>query len=205
MVLSFFKKKSGFTLIELLIVVAIIAILAAIAIPNFLAAQIRAQVSRTQADMRSIATGLESYYVDSNKYPWAGLAYQQHSFNSRLIMLTTPVAYMSSIPPDPFAIRNSQFPFPSQNGVATYEYADRESAIAPFLEFAGTPPDQSPVFDSFFTSNTQWYLVSNGPDQRNVFQLGYSVPAGATNYVTVYTYDPSNGTVSNGDIWRYGP
>jgi len=61
--------KKGFTLIELLIVVAIIAILAAIAIPNFLQAQTRAKVSRAEADMRSIATALESYYVDHNEYP----------------------------------------------------------------------------------------------------------------------------------------
>lgn len=59
-------KNQGFTLIELLIVVAIIAILAAIAIPNFLAAQTRSKVSRTKADMRTIAVALESYFVDNN-------------------------------------------------------------------------------------------------------------------------------------------
>ncbi|MCC5875483.1 MAG: prepilin-type N-terminal cleavage/methylation domain-containing protein, partial [Candidatus Sumerlaeia bacterium] len=62
-------RKVGFTLIELLIVVAIIAILAAIAVPNFLEAQVRAKVSRVQADQRTIATALESYHVDNNKYP----------------------------------------------------------------------------------------------------------------------------------------
>lgn len=51
------RKNTGFTLIELLIVVAIIAILAAIAVPNFLEAQMRAKVSRTKADMRSMVTG----------------------------------------------------------------------------------------------------------------------------------------------------
>src|SRR6478609_11262839 len=58
----------GFTLIELLIVVAIIAILAAIAVPNFLEAQTRAKISRAKADMRTTVTALESYVVDWNNY-----------------------------------------------------------------------------------------------------------------------------------------
>src|SRR5690349_11907880 len=67
-VLSRISTKA-FTLIELLIVVAIIAILAAIAVPNFLEAQTRSKVSRAKADMRTMVTGLESYAVDNNKYP----------------------------------------------------------------------------------------------------------------------------------------
>ena len=62
----------AFTLIELLIVVAIIAILAAIAVPNFLEAQVRSKVSRAMADMRSLATALECYAVDYNRYPFQG-------------------------------------------------------------------------------------------------------------------------------------
>lgn len=62
--------KQAFTLIELLIVVAIIAILAAIAVPNFLEAQTRAKNSAARADMRSLATAIESYFVDHNKYAW---------------------------------------------------------------------------------------------------------------------------------------
>ena len=59
-------QKTGFTLIELLIVVAIIGILAAIAVPNFMNAQIRAKISRALADLRGIRTALESYAVDYN-------------------------------------------------------------------------------------------------------------------------------------------
>ena len=62
------RRVRGFTLIELLIVVAIIAILALIAVPNFLEAQTRAKVSRVRADMRSLATGQEAYMVDWNSY-----------------------------------------------------------------------------------------------------------------------------------------
>src|ERR1041384_5513540 len=62
-------NKRAFTLIELLIVVAIIAILAAIAVPNFLEAQVRAKVSREINDMRAVATALESYASDCNAFP----------------------------------------------------------------------------------------------------------------------------------------
>ena len=61
--------RDAFTLIELLIVVAIIAILAAIAVPNFLEAQVRAKVSRTISDMRTLNTAIEAYAVDFNLHP----------------------------------------------------------------------------------------------------------------------------------------
>ena len=91
----------GFTLIELLIVVAIIAILAAIAVPNFLEAQTRAKVSRGKADMRTIATALETYAVDYNKYPIGGWS------ENGLIVLTTPVAYLTALYEDVFLVKGT--------------------------------------------------------------------------------------------------
>jgi len=63
------RKNRGFTLIELLIVIAIIGILAAIAIPNLLNAVQRGKQKRTMSDMRTLATAVEAYTVDNNVYP----------------------------------------------------------------------------------------------------------------------------------------
>ena len=89
------QTSRGFTLIELLIVVAIIGILAAIAVPNFMNAQMRAQLARVKADFKSISTALHAYRVDNNDYPednW-GPCEDYHAY----ARLTTPVSYISSI------------------------------------------------------------------------------------------------------------
>src|SRR2546423_10620359 len=88
----------GFTLIELLIVVAIIAILAAIAVPNFLEAQMRAKVSASKANQRSLATGIESYRVDNGATP-PGPQYGMSSYyfwrQGFTQAMTSPVPYIS--------------------------------------------------------------------------------------------------------------
>src|SRR5690606_24337312 len=95
---------------ELLIVVAIIAILAAIAVPNFLEAQVRAKVSRVKNDHRAIATALESYYIDNNQYVEQGdttsntfptitdvnKVWGREGQKAIAWRLSTPIAYLSS-------------------------------------------------------------------------------------------------------------
>lgn len=170
----------GFTLIELLIVVAIIAILAGIAIPNFLEAQIRSKVSRVKAELRTIALGLESYHSDHNRYPPSTLVFRSR----RLRPLTTPIAYLSSVPQDVFQSQSAGGGPWRRSG--TYAYG-------------AMPIDEE----------SRWALASNGPDLNRdsnpiEFYPGYSEsiwenPETGFNYVR---YDPTNGTISNGDIWR---
>ena len=62
-------NKKGFTLIELMIVIAIIGILAAIAIPQFAAYRAKSYNSAAQSDLRNVLTVLEAYYADYQEYP----------------------------------------------------------------------------------------------------------------------------------------
>jgi type II secretion system protein G len=84
------RNSKGFTLIELLIVVAIIGIIAAIAIPNLLNAIDRGKQKRTMADLRSIGTAVESYAVDNNVYPVAA--------NAAALLPSVQPVYIKSMP-----------------------------------------------------------------------------------------------------------
>src|SRR5436190_20094460 len=119
-------KRTAFTLIELLIVVAIIAILAAIAVPNFLEAQVRSKVSRSKADIRTLATALEAYSVDNNAYPQCNSVDNciWHTPNPAYCTiferLSTPVAYISAgILADPFRSQYRSGAIDSQTGTYT--------------------------------------------------------------------------------------
>lgn len=88
--------KKGFTLIELLIVVAIIGILAAIAVPNFLNAQLRAKVAGTQSDLRVMMGAMQQYHLDNNSY------HAHRDGEAQQFPLTTPIPYLNGFLPDRF-------------------------------------------------------------------------------------------------------
>ena len=214
------KKMRGFTLIELLIVVAIIAILAAIAIPNFLDAQIRSKVSRVKTDQRSVATALESYFVDTNRYVgyavgneaangfaiptapgtgsdeagctliytfrvWSATSYRHHT-------LTTPLSYMSSYIRDIFA---------DTKGAGFGYYCDLNGWIV--TSFGPDTDENDP------TAPGDIRMTNNEPEVESVYNSVFSQPtltllclASSTAPNEAFTYDPTNGTISPGDIYR---
>jgi prepilin-type N-terminal cleavage/methylation domain-containing protein len=198
------RASKAFTLIELLIVVAIIAILAAIAVPNFLEAQTRAKVSRALADMRSLATAIEAYRVDSNRYPPRSITEVDTTMrritppplgrapttleDSRprsLSYLSSPVSYITSIPVDPFE-RVLTPPF------NTLEYWDNR---------------YSSVYFASEITRGGWILVSVGPDGGAGWGIagptfGYPDDMIPGNFPV--PYDATNGTVSLGNIFRLG-
>ncbi len=206
------KRNRGFTLIELLIVVAIIAILAAIAVPNFLEAQTRSKVSRVKADFRALSTALESYVVDTNYYPVGmNAAGMQTDLSwSNLTCLTTPVAYMTSVGfKDPFKPIGRFGPWlgygVSGNTSESYLYFYLGNGFSTaktnetWAEKDGVPAT---------SMRKAWVLSSNGPDRcQDELQRTALGPVSHGWSDAVYAnsiYDPTNGTNSGGDVGRTG-
>lgn len=196
------KNRKAFTLIELLIVVAIIAILAAIAVPNFLEAQVRSKVSRVHADMNTMATAAEIYRVDWNSYPLDGAILHtgqtiyptqnpSDMVNAHVFpgpCLTTPVAYLTSIPTDPFIRRGSN---PAHE---YYFYANLVQASRWLRTNMGMVP---PLIQMRVEAWGPWMMHSAGPDGNRMDVGSSSGPDIVLGY-----YDPTNGTISRGNILR---
>ncbi|MBN2329067.1 MAG: prepilin-type N-terminal cleavage/methylation domain-containing protein [Candidatus Omnitrophica bacterium] len=136
------RSRTGFTLIELLIVVAIIGILAAIAVPNFLNARMRAQIARMETDMKALGDALMMYRLDNKSYfPQMG-----SNPHAELRRLTTPIAYINAIPQDPYREGSKKY----QSTTNNYDY----SAYGPS------------------SAKTDWLLHGLGPDTDEDIGVG---------------------------------
>ena len=111
------KDERGFTLLEMMVVVAIIAILAAILIPNFTRARAQAMTSACMGNMKMIATALELYYTDNQSYPAA---------NNKAVQSLGLTGYLNQTPVDPAAPGNASYTVTTANasdngGIAGYQ------------------------------------------------------------------------------------
>lgn len=210
--------QRGVTLIELLIVVSIVAILATIAVPNFLEAQSRAKVVRVLSDMRTMQTAIESYAVDHGAPPrmtfggrptydrYTGAGVVDEPISGTLgYWVTTPVAYLTAFDfLDPFVRQSAGTRFDAR----LYTYHDALSH--PRLQTFGWNFGAPFYIDQFRRNFGEYTLMSIGPDQVPWVAPGppdpdadADAPLAPSTWESFWIqYDPTNGSLSEGNIWR---
>lgn len=211
-------QRRAFTLIELLIVVAIVAILAALALPSFLAAQTRSKVSAAMANLREVTSALEMYAVDHSAYPATRAIPTTDPLgllaDNQLRCLTTPLAYTSPTSfRDPFGVVVAQaVVMPPMSGGLQPSQTDFPVLTPPnpqrALMYYHYPSLSNRLRDGRLYRNGA-AAISLGPDLKDTFGAyrpfnaqtfqDWVAPLGLRSPVDT-VYDPTNGTVSAGDI-----
>jgi prepilin-type N-terminal cleavage/methylation domain-containing protein len=206
-----FSRNYAFTLIELLIVVAIIAILAAIAVPNFLEAQTRSKVSRVKADIRTLVTGVEAYRVDNNRYPLdelgstptpipAGLTQYDFRTIRYWTRITTPIAYVSSVLNDTFRDRRESVELTGFPSTKNYFWPHNQDLFNAGWYGTGETEDVDYINKVHNSGSEGIGFYSVGPDNAHYTPYDANGALIANVSREFLPYDPTNGTVSGGNI-----
>ncbi len=182
--------------------------------------QIAADVFKAKSDLRSLQTALEAYYVDANSFPGSSarrvmVVPAKDNLNLVKVLrtgpsgpptflplgpdvpmtLTTPIAYLTKMPTDPFAEEVQPGYRYYNSGKASVSAVLRENGnLKNAVVTVGGEPRPS-----------GWIMWSAGPDRKydiDYFQYDAANSTESERKLIPHTYDPSNGTVSPGDIWR---
>jgi len=212
------RKYFGFILIELLIVVAIIGILAAIAVPNFLTPQIRAKVATVKEEQRSIGVALESFRVFEGRLPYVNEYYDNTRMRGDIVTqfgtitrtLTSPVSFIAALPGDPFRSDSRAYHYAYLTNVTTCWV---NGSVGPNRTFHGdffSGQQDNWKNESYFCFGPQ--VPSNQPGSVRACDPRSFLPPsqGGENQIiqggaNSKLYDPTNGTTSAGDIIKSGP
>lgn len=139
------RHQRGFTLLEMMVVVAIIAILAAILIPNFTHARAQAATSACMGNLKTIATAFELYYTDKQAYPGT-----TGNIDSTMVSGTL-AGYLGQPPEDPAAGVGKYYSFTTStsSGVATYDiWCPGTHDASTLKSFAASSTDTTIKYDS---------------------------------------------------------
>ncbi|MCA9411706.1 MAG: prepilin-type N-terminal cleavage/methylation domain-containing protein [Candidatus Omnitrophica bacterium] len=218
--LRLFKRSQGFTLIELLIVIAIILILIAIALPNFLEAQQRAKIANVRAGMRGVGTAIEAFRTERGVLLidfWDdGTAAAGERWRTKLAMigrnpiaqyqtfeecyfpLTSPAAYLTQLPIDPFNDPARSVGFGENEKGSAFIYFDND-VLNPDKNDQDHGVDYykpnivlQNLYGAVPLKIEEFGLLSVGPDRK--------IDADTSGTIRGLPYSPTNGTNSWGDM-----
>lgn len=194
------RSRRAFVYVEIALTAVLIAILAAIAVPNFLEAQTRAAVSRARSDLNQLKLAIENYRLEHRAYPPNRIPGQPSP--NDLAVLTTPIVYLGQLPIDIMTLPDRRKDLPPESA-QPYHY-DNALQVDPRQ---GLVTENNALGGGFIAA----VIWGWGPTFPSLY--AHEMDYNATPYTTInpggysrlLPYEPTNGTLSSGDIYQRLP